>query len=375
MANALSYSQQNTVEILVDFLYSDDFDEEIEIEIEDTGSEISDQINQLCLQCSKSYKTKGGLKRHMLSKHMTNEDEISCIGIEDIDSLIAHTKKKILNTSYYPNDLTEPIKNYNLFVTDQFYAETKKYFIELCKPGDVERYFSKIYADFVLGAESYFSGLQKPYCTLFATKFVDKLISHSKKVKEFGNKEPIQVYPITESEMDALQFLAGYVVKKFLKKYKNSKNFKNYQSLILLLESMLTNDIKQKLIDVQNRGGLSAVNKNMQNIFIKVEECFRIKTSFYSIKKIDIPKITNELLKSEEILSYYNNHCDASGIVIEKELKKNLLENMIQLYCRVRSFSLAKDITEKHKKYLKVEKSKGLRKNIKKATETFNKLY
>nr|XP_047137442.1 uncharacterized protein LOC124813946 [Hydra vulgaris] len=319
MANALSYSQQNTVEILVDFLYSDDFDEEIEIEIEDTGSEISDQINQLCLQCSKSYKTKGGLKRHMLSKHMTNEDEISCIGIEDIDSLIAHTKKKILNTSYYPNDLTEPIKNYNLFVTDQFYAETKKYFIELCKPGDVERYFSKIYADFVLGAESYFSGLQKPYCTLFATKFVDKLISHSKKVKEF------------------------------------CKNFKNYQSLILLLESMLTNDIKQKLIDVQNRGGLSAVNKNMQNIFIKVEECFRIKTSFYSIKKIDIPKITNELLKSEEILSYYNNHCDASGIVIEKELKKNLLENMIQLYCRVRSFSLAKDITEKHKKYLKVE--------------------
>ena len=240
---------------------------------------------------------------------MTNEDEISCISIEDIDSLITHPKKKILNTFYYPNDLTEPIKKYNFVVTDQFYAETKKYFIELCKSGDVERYFSKKYADFVLGAESYFSGLQKPYCTLFATKYVDKLISHSKKVKEFGNKEPIQVKPITESEMDALQFLAGYVVKKFLKKYKNSKYFKNYQSLILLLESMLTNDIKQKLIDVQNRGGLSAVSKNMQHLFIKVEECFRIKTGFYSIKKIDIPKITNELLKS----CYYNSHCDASG--------------------------------------------------------------
>ena len=159
---------------------------------------------------------------------MTNKDEISCISIEDIDSLITHAKKKILNTSYYPNDLTEPIKKYNFVVTDQFYAETKKYFIELCKSGDVERYFSKIYADFVLGAESYFSGLQKPYCTLFATKYVDKLISHSKKGKEFGNKEPIQVNPITESEMDALQFLARYVVKKFFKKYKNSKYFKNY---------------------------------------------------------------------------------------------------------------------------------------------------
>ena len=40
MANALSYSQQNTLEILVDFLNSDDFEEKIEIEIEDTGSEV-----------------------------------------------------------------------------------------------------------------------------------------------------------------------------------------------------------------------------------------------------------------------------------------------------------------------------------------------
>ena len=40
MANALSYSQQNTLEILVHFLNSDDFEEEIEIENEDTGSEV-----------------------------------------------------------------------------------------------------------------------------------------------------------------------------------------------------------------------------------------------------------------------------------------------------------------------------------------------
>ena len=40
MANALSYSQQNTLEILVDFLNSDHFEEEIEIEIEGTGSEV-----------------------------------------------------------------------------------------------------------------------------------------------------------------------------------------------------------------------------------------------------------------------------------------------------------------------------------------------
>ncbi|XP_047137446.1 uncharacterized protein LOC124813950 [Hydra vulgaris] len=105
MANALSYSQQNTVEILVDFLNSDDFDEEIKTEIEATSSEISDQINELVFNVQSHIKLKE-VSRHIRSKHVNKEDEISCISIEDIDSLIAHAKKNILNTSYYPNDLT-----------------------------------------------------------------------------------------------------------------------------------------------------------------------------------------------------------------------------------------------------------------------------
>ena len=42
MTNALSYSQQNTLEILVDFLNSDDFEE-----IEDTGSEVKIMYQKL----------------------------------------------------------------------------------------------------------------------------------------------------------------------------------------------------------------------------------------------------------------------------------------------------------------------------------------
>ena len=149
-----------------------------------------------------------------------------------------------------------------------------------------------------------------------------------------------------------------------------SPNYKNYQPVISLLESMLSEDTGQKLIAVQNRGGLSAVNTSIQHLFLKVEEKFRQQTTFDNIRKIDIARITSDLISNQDVISYFNTHYDTSGIRLEKEIKKNLLENMIKLFCRVRSFSLAKDITEKHRQILKAKKSKGLRKSIKKATET-----
>ena len=44
---------------------------------------------------------------------------------------------------------------------------------------------------------------------------------------------------------------------------------------------------------------------------------------------------------------------------VDAEIRDNLLENMLKLYFRVRAFSLARDITEKHKVDLKKKKSKG----------------
>ena len=42
---------------------------------------------------------------------------------------------------------------------------------------------------------------------------------------------------------------------------------------------------------------------------------------------------------------------------------------MLKLYVRVRAFSYAKDVTDKHKSELKKKKTKSLRKDIKKASE------
>ena len=78
-------------------------------------------------------------------------------------------------------------------------------------------------------------------------------------------------------------------------------------------------------------------------------------------------KITNYLLREVDIISLFDLICDKSGVnMIQPEIKYNVLESMIKLYLRVRSFSLARDITCKQNAE---RKSKALRKEIKKSME------
>ena len=174
---------------------------------------------------------------------------------------------------------------------------------------------------------------------------------------------------ITSDEMSALQYLAGYVVRKFTKKAKNSSNYKTKenQSIILILKNAVCDNYSdQELIHNQSRGGLIAVTKDCQKIFLKAELSFRNNTNYKHLNKIDIDKMTYELLKDAEVVSLYNVIIEGSGLLVDNETKKNLLENTIKLYIRVRAFSLAKDITTNHKIKTQQKKAEGgLRKNIK----------
>ena len=134
------------------------------------------------------------------------------------------------------------------------------------------------------------------------------------------------------------------------------------QTVIQILESVITTDkTDQPLVSIQDRGGLVAVNKELQEIIYHVEMFFRKKTNIEHINTIDITAMTTELLQKYEIISIYDNileNCDA----INDELSRNALENMIKLYLRVRAFSLTRDLAAKHSSS---RKSKSLRSTIK----------
>ena len=70
-----------------------------------------------------------------------------------------------------------------------------------------------------------------------------------------------------------------------------------------------------------------------------------------------------------EVVSAYNSMLLDSELMINKGVAKDVLHTIIELYVKVRSFSFAKDIIQRHKMNLKQLKSKALRKEISRASK------
>ena len=172
--------------------------------------------------------------------------------------------------------------------------------------------------------------------------------------------------PISEKEMDGLNYLAGYVIKKLMKKMKKHKYEKQAekQAVISLLDGAIENDCTNDHINTQSGGGLITVTEHCLRFFYKAEEEFRCVTEVDHFRKIDVGSVSGKLMNSD-IVSLFSVVSD--GIDIQNVIKDNILEKMLELYLRVRSFSFAKDVTSNQKKLH--DKNKGLRKEIKKSME------
>ena len=169
--------------------------------------------------------------------------------------------------------------------------------------------------------------------------------------------------------------MAGYVVRKMLKKAKNNPKYmsdENQAIVQILNNTIISEDTDHRLISTLNRSGLLSVTEDCQQIFIQAELMFRSETTTNShLQKIDNEKLALNLMKKTEVVSFYHAIVEHSGVkTVSSEIKDNLLENMLKLYLRVRAFSFVRDLTEKQKLVLKKKKSKGgLRRNIKNQTE------
>ena len=332
--------------------------------------------------CHKVYKSKAGLSRHMKAKHGHGSvekggtaDDVrikDSLKHSDVEALMVETQKAVTVNNCFPVIIRDTISKNELLLTDMLFNKITTLYMQLCNNGNGEKFYAEFYSTIALNASDYLPDLEKPACTLFATKLADKLFHFYKHPTQSVEARPTI---ISEKEMGGLEYLAGYVVKKFLKKIRNSSKYKTAenQALIAILENFKEeNHDSQKLIKIQTRGGLTAVKKEIKEIFTNTEIKFIAETKTnHNLRKIDLDRITDILLKDCEIISAYNAAVECSGITIDNEIKVNLLEHMLKLYLRVRAFSYAKDVADKHKSELKRKKStsKSLRKDIKKASE------
>ncbi len=134
--------------------------------------------------------------------------------------------------------------------------------------------------------------------TLLATRLAAKLLAHFNKPSKVQN---LPSKPIREREIDALQYLSGYVIHALARKVYKSSDYRSTQSqnlLTLLYAVKSENTSAQRLIASQTQGGLWSVRHECLQVFKLVEEKFRKITSGGHVTKM-MPKRSRKVLFSE----------------------------------------------------------------------------
>ena len=159
---------------------------------------------------------------------------------------------------------------------------------------------------------------------------------------------------LTEKEIAGLQYVEGYVLHKLHNKNTQSKLCESIasQHTIAILkaskekeQSMSDN---QKLTTTLNRGGLWTITKPVQTIFIKTEKYFRFYTSDYPITSIDITEIRSKTINDSEVLIAFSCMKANSELKVCEKVAKDVLQSIVDLYIRVRSFPFARNVVQKY---------------------------
>ena len=169
--------------------------------------------------------------------HTAEEKEVD---VQTLTNLVNEAKEAFSSNMCYPVELRENISKYTFLPSKTIISEVSTIMKKLQKSRDGEIFYASFYSNIVLYAEKHFLNLQKPACTLLATKVADKIFSFCKNPPQFPHKAPPK---ITEKEMGRLQYLAGYVVHK-LKKVKSTPNYMSHENQIMI--AILTNAITHK---------------------------------------------------------------------------------------------------------------------------------
>ena len=180
----------------------------------------------------------------------------------------------------------------------------------------------------------------------------------------------------TERDRNVVKYLSGYVFGELYRRIRFSEYHRkiiNIQTLSILKAGKAdVDDLNpdDRLINARNCGGLWNVTRNVFDIFIISESYFRAKTDKKVLKKIDSYEMVSDLASHSGILALFSKIRNSTAEKVPKEIALNLLERVLELYLRARTFSLVKDRKEIFKLEAKRRKTKSLLKSIKKCSSS-----
>lgn len=190
--------------------------------------------------------------KHIESKHQANATQTESqpetrLEKEIIYNLLMEAQKDISKDECYSSVIRTAVENY-VFIdnTDLLFNEIQNLYSSLCRNSDAEKFYSKFYQLIVMKAKRFFNSLDFPMCSLLATRLADKILAH------YSNPAEVKtaIKAIRERDMDALQYLSGYVIHSLVRKIHKFTNWrsKNSQDLLSLLYAAKSDSLStQKL--------------------------------------------------------------------------------------------------------------------------------
>lgn len=117
-----------------------------------------------------------------------------------------------------------------------------------------------------------------------------------------------------------------------------------------------------------SRGGFWSLTEPVQKVFSRTEHYFRQSTLKVAstLQRVDIAGIAQESVSNSDVVSNYMYQTMVSNaeLVPTKNVSKDVLHSIVNLYIRVCSFSLTKDIIQDFKIKTKQAKDKAVSKEI-----------
>ena len=369
------------------FLEDDtNFNVEMDVAVSEVSAVCTSKESFKCEQCEKVCKSKRGLARHIKLKHVVIVDTSGASDVSKLSEIDERSLKKFplakLNfiikncADNVSKDLCLPLTTRSIFQNFVMSPEELHVLWEKLRPlidaysGDAEKFYAEFFG---LLSENMLPTKFDDIITttnILMTEVANHILRYLSNENSDTTSSLKPVTSITDKELKCLQYISGYILHKLYNKFRFNKNYLsefNTQCVTILKACKSDSDDTQTLVNVQDRGGLWKVNYSMQQLFLKCECIFRSHTSEFSVK-IVCEDLVYLMLQNNVVISNFKNICYDIDSEVNKEISLNLLEQILTLFVRLRTFSFAKDVRENQKASKKTAKKRSLRPEIKQAS-------
>ena len=319
-----------------------------------------------------------GVIQEELQQKQTEETERACKLLHPLDlkRLVIEVAESIYRSECYPMTFKSTFNNYTITPNEalHLFNNIKQLILKFKEGNDhlfIVGFRQASEAANILPRLKNGTNI-KPYCT-FVRELSFKCVGHLTKRENHTGCAEVRD-KLNEREMASLQYLSGHVIRKSYIKLRTSPSWRKpqfQQCIDLLSKFKISPTDEHRLLKSRDRGGLWYICKEGVEIFEKSELVFNNATRLH-VSSLDYKLMVHDIMKNFLVKFAFRKIIENSNVSIEQDLSKDLLERLISLYLRIRCHSFAKDIREKHKRAVKLNKTKSLRKELKKKDKSLD---